>query len=101
MAHGSDRTGGGCSEALEAIGNLSDGVAVAHPHEYLARQPQQDIPGLVDLQPDAAVFAGLSSSHLAAEKLTGDLHAVTNAKHRHAQFEDVGVTGRGPVGIDA
>ena len=83
----------------EARRRREDRVAVRHPARLLARQAGEQPAGLADRQLRAAELAHLGALDLAAERQREQLHAVTDAQHRDAELEQLGIEPRRAVGV--
>ena len=108
VAHGGDRAVLGLSVDAEAGREARHGVAVAHPHDRVARDALEDLGGGGDLDGLAAELALVGARDLAAELARDPLHAVADAEHRHSELEETardrgrirGVHGCGTAGED-
>ena len=97
IGHGSHFEGGGAAGDHEAGRGSLDLVAVAHPHAagLGAVQAVPQGAGGFQGQVGRAVFAGQGLGQFAAQVLGQQLHAVADAQHRHAQFQEALVQGGG------
>ena len=87
---------------LESVGELGQLVSVGVPDlERLRQLVEQSAAGVLDRERALAVFALEPFLHPAAEKLREQLHAKTDAQHRHAQVEDVLIRQRRILGVHA
>ena len=90
---------GADGDAVKAGGQLERLVAVAHPYLERWRQAGKERRRAVfDADFGVAIFALGAGAHLAAEVMHDEMQPVTDAQHRHAEFEQLGV-GRGRVRI--
>jgi hypothetical protein len=67
-------------------------VAVAHPDRRLLRQPADERILRCHLQLGATVLARFRRFDLSAQDLRADLHAVTDAEHRHTEVKNLRIT---------
>src|SRR5690606_9427232 len=92
---GRDREGRalGAGDDGEALGQLLDAIAVAHPYLVaLARLPQaiEEHALAGHLDEGAAELAAVRARHPAAELERHRLLAVADGEHRHARLEEMG-----------
>src|SRR6478736_4371014 len=88
-----ERSAGAGPDALEASGQGSEAVAVAHPDLDLLAcgKGGEDADRLLDGQLRAAVFSLGIGFHLATQLVGHQLLAVADAEHRQAELQDLGV----------
>ena len=90
---------------MEAVGQLDDAVAVAHPDRQAIGQPLEERVGDAcaagALDHGMAVLVRSTLRHLAAELVGQELHAVADAQHRHPALEDIRGRLGGIVIVDA
>ena len=82
---------------LEALRDLRDAVAMAHPDDELVGEALEELVARLDRHLGLAVLAPLARLHLAAEFLAHELHAVADAEHGEPEVEDAVVNARRPV----
>src|SRR5205814_7412287 len=73
-----------------------DAIAVACPHDdaRIRLEARKETLVLLDADLGSAVLALRGRRRLAAREVSDQLHSVTDAKHRDAEIEDLGVNGR-------
>jgi hypothetical protein len=74
---------------LETARQTRDLVAVAHPHDGVAGDALEDAFRALDRDRATSDLALVVGAHLAAEFLAHPLHAVADAEHRDAEFEQL------------
>ncbi len=96
MADGGDRTGLRCGQRHEIAVDRLHLIAVAHPDDGFGRHAGEQAVGVVDAADGPAELAAGGRLHLAAEQVTGQLHAVADAEHGDAEVEELRVAARAP-----
>ena len=83
---------------LESGGELSDLVAMAHPHLHAAVEIGHQLACALQRNVRATVLAGFGRNDRSAKNLGDVLHAIADAQHRHAELE-YGFFARGARGF--
>ena len=81
-------------ERREPGGRLEDRVAVRHPARLLGGQAGEQLARLADRELRAPELADLGALDAPAERQRDELHAVTDAQHRDAELEQLGLEPR-------
>ena len=79
----------------EALRRARHVVGVAHPDDGLRLHAHEERAGRVKIDRNAAIFSLRRALDHAAERMGGQLHAVADAQHRHAERVDRRVDARG------
>ncbi len=90
---GGEGAGGGGGEGDEVCGELVDLIAVGHPDGGVLRDAVEEVAveGGLELEFDAAVFAGGGGGDASAEDVGEHLHAVADAEDGEVHVKDGGV----------
>ena len=98
VGHGGDGAGEGAGDGGEAGGQGGDLIAVAHPDVEFAGEAGEERGVAGALDEGGAVLAAVAGFDVAAEELSGHLHAVADAEDGEAEVEKFGVA-EGRVGF--
>ena len=93
--------GGSGGQRLKEIAGLRHLITVRHPHGGLVGDAGEELALALEAQVGATELAVIGPLHLAPQQMRGQLHAVADAKHGHAQIKERGVARGGARFVDA